>query len=281
MQKNNYFIGWYFKCCTENEAISFIPAFHKSHNKENASLQIITENYTTNINFEHLEYQNNPLVIKIGNCLFSKNGIKLNIKTDNLDIYGILNFKKLHKIKYDIMGPFKYVPFLQCRHSVYSMKHTIDGKIKINNKNYIFKNNDGYIEGDCGSSFPKQYIWTQCIFQNGSLMLSIADIPMYGFSFTGIICVILINGKEYRIASYLGAKIISITEDSVTIIQGDYCLTAKLIQKNPHSLFAPENGNMCRTIKESVSCKAYYNFSCKGKILLNLFSDKASFEFEY
>ena len=38
-------------------------------------------------------------------------------------------------------------------------------------------------------------------------MLSIADIPMMGFHFTGIIGFVLIGEKEYRIATYLGAKV--------------------------------------------------------------------------
>ncbi|MGN1086878.1 MAG: hypothetical protein ACI4Q5_07565, partial [Porcipelethomonas sp.] len=139
----------------------------------------------------------------------------------------------------------------------------------------------GYIEGDCGNSFPKEYIWTQCHFRNGSLMLSAADIPFSVVHFTGIIGVVLLNGKEYRIATYLGAEVKHIGKDTVTVKQGDYQLTAKLLRKNSHPLAAPSHGRMNRTIHESVSCKAYYKFSYKGKVLLEFISDRASFESEY
>lgn len=69
---------------------------------------------------------------------------------------------------------------MQCRHSVFSMGHRVDGQLTINGQVYHFQNDMGYIEGDCGSSFPERYIWTQCSFPNGSLMLSVADIPLYG-----------------------------------------------------------------------------------------------------
>ena len=51
-------------------------------------------------------------------------------------------------------------------------------------------------------------------------MLSAAEIPMLGFYFTGIIGVILLNGQEYRIATYLGAKISAIKENTVNCQAG-------------------------------------------------------------
>lgn len=281
MQRKDYFKGWYFKCSNETKTIAFIPAFHRNNHKETASLQIIADDAAFSIPFKSLQYRENPLTVKIGENVFSEKEIRLNIKNDKLSVNGVLHLHGFFPIYYDIMGPFRFVPFMQCRHSVYSMRHKIDGQITVNGKQYVFKNGIGYIEGDCGSSFPKEYIWTQCHFRNGSLMLSVADIPLSGFHFTGIIGVVLLSGKEYRIATYLGAKVKHTDKDTVTVKQGDYQLTAKLLRKNPHSLAAPCRGRMSRTIHESVSCKAYYKFSYKGKVLLEFISDKASFESEY
>ncbi len=281
MSNKGYFKGWYFKCSTQEKTIAFIPAYHYSDDKKSASLQIITDNKALNIPFDTLEYQEKPLFIKIGNCSFSEKGIALNFQSESLTLKGKLHFKDLSPIRYDIMGPFKYVPFMQCRHSVYSMSHKIDGQITVNGQPFEFKNGTGYIEGDCGSSFPEKYIWTQCCFENNSLMLSVADIPFLKFHFTGIIAVLLLNGKEYRIATYLGAKIKQISQNAVTVKQGDFELTAKLLKNNSQPLAAPTNGNMCRTIRESASCKAYYRFSHKNKVLCEWTTDKASFEFEY
>ena len=281
MSKNNYFKGWYFKCCANDTTIAFIPAYHHSNHKRTTSLQIITDNSVFNIPFISLEYSEKPLCVNIGNCVFSENGIKLNIKNDNLAISGELRFRCISPIRYDIMGPFCFLPFMQCKHSVYSMKHSVDGQITVNGQQFDFQNGQGYIEGDSGYSFPNRYIWTQSCFENGSLMLSVANIPLLGFHFTGIIGVVLIDGKEYRIATYLGARLKYIGKNIVTVKQGAYELTAKLIHKNCQPLYAPENGRMDRIIHESASCIAYYKFSCKGKLLCEFASDRASFEFEY
>lgn len=281
MSKNNYFKGWYFKCCANDKAIAFIPAYHLSNYRKTASLQIITDNAVFNIPFSSLEYSEKPLHVNIGNCVFSENGIKLDIQNDKLTISGELQFRCISPIRYDIMGPFCFVPFIQCRHSVYSMRHLVDGQITFNGQQFHFQNGMGYIEGDSGSSFPDRYIWTQCCFDNGSLMLSVADIPILGFRFTGVICVVLLDGKEYRIATYLGAIISLIQNNTVTVRQGNYEITAKLINKNAQPLYAPINGTMNRIIHESASCTAYYKFSHNGNPLFEFISDRASFEFEY
>ena len=104
---------------------------------------------------------------------------------------------------------------------------------------------------------------------------------VFGFHFTGIIGIILLGGKEYRIATYLGAKVKRIGNNSVIVKQGKYTLTAKLIEKNSYPLYAPENGKMSRTIHENASCKAYYRFSDNGKVLCEFTSDMASFEYEF
>jgi hypothetical protein len=276
-----YFKGWYFKCTTQDKTIAFIPAYHYSNNKKSASLQIITDSNALNITFDTLEYHEKPLYIKIGNCVFSDKGIILDYKDGALTIVGKLCFEQLTPICYDIMGPFMYVPFMQCRHSVFSMSHKINGEIKVNDQLYKFENDIGYIEGDCGRSFPEKYIWTQCCFDKNSLMLSVADIPFLGINFTGIIGVVLLNGKEYRIATYLGAKVKQVDKNTVTVKQGSFELTATLLKKNTQPLAAPTNGDMCRTIHESASCEAYYRFCHKNKVLFEFTTDKASFEFEY
>ena len=276
-----YFKGWYFKCCTDDKTIAFIPAYHYCDNKKSASLQIITDDAAFHVPFNTIQYKDKPLYVKLGDCKFTELGISLNYHSSNLKVEGILRFQPLSPIRYDIMGPFALVPFMQCRHGVYSMTHKINGQLIVNNRKYVFHNGVGYIEGDRGYSFPERYIWTQCCFENGSLMLSVADIPMFGFHFTGIIGVVLLDGKEYLIATYLGAHIKRIAENTVIVKQGNFVLITKLLHKNAHPLWAPTNGSMCRTIHESASCKAYYCFSYKQKVLCEFISDKASFEFEY
>lgn len=281
LSSKGYFKGWYFKCCGNGCTVAFIPAYHCDGKTETVSLQTITDDEVFNIPFDTLEYTEKPLHVNLRGCAFSKKGIAIGIDNEIIKLSGTLRFRSLSPIKYDIMGPFSVVPYMQCRHSVYSMRHRIDGQLMLNGRQLEFQNGVGYIEGDSGFSFPKRYIWTQCSFEQGALMLSVADIPLFGLHFTGIIGVVLLGGKEYRIATYLGAGVKYIGKDTVTVKQRDYQLTATLIESNAHPLYAPVCGKMNRTIHESASSKAYYRFSYKEKTLCEFESNSAGFEFEY
>lgn len=273
-----YFKGYYFKCSENDKSFAMIPALHHDGKKRNASLQIITANQVYIVPYSDIRFKKG--IIRLGRNLFSEKGMYLDVDYAGCKINGKLYFKKLKKLRYNIMGPFKYIPFLQCRHTVVSIRHFVKGQITINDTNYSFNNGVGYIEGDRGRSFPREYIWTQCHFNNGSLMLAVADIPLIGFSFKGIIGAVVINGKEYRIATYLGARLSHIGNNTVIIRQGKYKFYAKLLEEKHQNLNAPVNGEMIRTIHESVSCRAYYKFSYKNRDLLEFESDNASFEYE-
>lgn len=278
-----YFCGWYFKCQAPKQALAIIPAFHRSQENKSSSIQLITNEGVFNASFPYDKFrkQKKHFDIEIDGNHFSANGIDLCLSTPDVRAVGSLKFGALSPIKYDIMGPFKYVPFMECRHSVVSMAHTVSGKIDINGVSYSFDNDMGYIEGDRGCSFPRQYAWTQCFWENISLMLSVASIPIVPFSFTGVIGVIMLDRVEYRLATYLGAKIRKIADGEIVIEQGELKLTVKLIKKQSLPLFAPKSGSMNRTIHESISCRAYYCFK-KGKDTLFSFeTDKASFEYEF
>ena len=56
-------------------------------------------------------------------------------------------------------------------------------------------------------------------------MLSIADILFGAFRFTGVIGVVLLKGKEYRIATYLGATAVKTTPEEIIVRQGNYILS--------------------------------------------------------
>ena len=153
--------------------------------------------------------------------------------------------------------------------------------VDINGQEYSFQNALGYWEGDRSKSFPKRYIWTQCCFPEGSLMLSVADIPLAGSYFTGIIGFVLWKGKEYRIATYLGARVVQIQNKIVRIIQGSLELEVRLLKVSSRPLKAPKDGDMMRTIHESAACRVYYRFCVRTGTLFCFETDRASFEYEY
>ena len=120
------------------------------------------------------------------------------------------------------MGPFSYIPFMECKHAILSMKNRVEGELFINDKIMKFESGTGYIEKDWGTSYPKSYFWCQGNnFQksNASFMISIADIPFKMFNFRGTICVLLIDNKEYKFTTYNNTKILKyeVSDNSLNI----------------------------------------------------------------
>lgn len=277
----NSFYGWYLKCQSDTQTLAVIPAVHNAKNKRTCSIQVITDDDAWIVTFNGDLFKRTRRNIYIGENRFGDKGIRLEIHTPQLSVRGHLHFGALFPLKYDIMGPFALVPFMECRHSVWSIRHSVKGTVCINGQNYSFQNAWGYWEGDQGRSFPKEYIWTQCSFSDGAIMLSVADIPMAGIHFTGIIGAILWRGKEYRIATYLGARVVRIQNKAVRVVQGSLELDVRLLEASERPLKAPTKGNMVRTIHESASCRAFYRFRKNGRTLFAFETDRASFEFEF
>lgn len=224
--------------------------------------------------------QKRPCAV-LGRSVFRKNGILLNLHAEGITAEGKLRFGRLSPLRYDVMGPFCCVPFMECRHSVASMCHMVDGCVRINGEEYRFQNRRGYIEGDRGRSFPRQYAWTQCFIPGESLMLSVAEIPLGPLRFTGIIGVVRFHEKEYRLATYLWAKAVKIRDGQIVVRQGQLSLTAARLEESALLLKAPACGAMTRSIRENVSCRAKYCFKIGAQTLFSFETPHAAFEYEF
>lgn len=160
--------------------------------------------------------------------------------------------RRSFSVKISCHGAVFPYPILECRHSIWSMKHRVWGSVSVNGTPFSFDGAQGYWEGDRGRSFPREYIWTQCSFPEGALMLSVADIPIAGFHFRGLIGVVVLDGREYRFGTYLGAKTSEIGNGRVKVVQGRMELEAALLEQTGKPLKAPARGKMVRTDRKSV-----------------------------
>ena len=160
--KHSYFCGWYFRCQSDKQTLAIIPSVHKTKDSAFCTIQVITDTHAFHVQFPFDDLGEDDDQIRISNNRFGKSGFSLDIHTSEFHVAGSVHFGAFTPIKYDIMGPFQYIPFMQCRHSVYSMHHRVDGEIQVNGAPYVFENAVGYVEGDRGCSFPKEYAWTQC-----------------------------------------------------------------------------------------------------------------------
>ena len=270
LDKNvNYFEGWYFKNINKKEGISFIPGINIDGNYRKAFIQVITNDssYYINYSIRDFEFGFEPFYIKIENNTFSKEGIHIDISDEakKLNINGDIRYSESNNINTNIlnpniMGPFSYIPFMECNHAILSMKNRIQGLIIINNNRINFDNSIGYIEKDWGCSFPKSYIWCQgnnFKKSNACFMLSIADVPFKFLEFRGIICVLIIDNQEFKFTTYNNAKIIKydINDNliNITLKKGNYSLNIKSKYNSGMKLAAPVKGKMKKDIFESIT----------------------------
>ena len=150
-------------------------------------LQVIANDHVWKIHYapEQFYAAKGRLYCRIGRNVFSENGISIDIRTRELKMKGKLVYGKFSQLSGDIMGPFRWIPFMQCRHEIISMRHNVAGTLKINREQLHFGKGIGYIEKDRGTSFPDQYVWTQCSRGAGGrlhLMAAAATIPVGPFS---------------------------------------------------------------------------------------------------
>lgn len=265
------FFGYYIKCQGNDGTVAII--FGKSEEKN--FIQVITEDETFNYEFP-TTHIGKDFEMSVGENRVNKNGITMNIEK----IFGKIEFGKFTKINGDIMGPFRFLPFMECKHMIISMHHEISGQLTIGGKTYNFDNGIGYIEGDRGKGFPHKYFWSQAHFDGIDISASCAIIPYLGIRFKGTICVVMIDDREYRLATYRGARVKRFDKNGLTIKQGKYKLVIEVLdEKNSLPLQAPTKGKMTRIIHESVKSKVRYIFMRGEETLFDLASDRAAYEF--
>ncbi len=269
----SYFEGWYYKQVSKDmkNTISFIPGVSFSNGRYKSFIQIIhldesgkLTTYNIDYKISDFRYAYNPFSIWIRNSNFTMERAKVNIKSKELSVCGTIYFRNKTYIQTNIlhpniMGIFSYIPFMQCNHGVLSMSHRLEGEIYINDKKIDFTGGKGYIEKDWGRSFPKKYIWIQSNHfcdDSVSFFFSIAHIPFVITEFTGFICNIIYDNKEYRFATYNGSRVVvnKCTQGKIyiVIVNSKYILHIKAKINKSSRLMAPHMGGMDNSIKEGL-----------------------------
>jgi hypothetical protein len=283
-KKHSYFEGWYFKHTKKDALFAFIPGMNVDESgRKDAFIQVISTEGSYNIKYDFAEsrFNTDKLFIKIGENEFSEKGIKLNIASEELVCSGEILYSSLTQLENDIMGPFRFVPFMECNHGVISVRHKATGCLNYQGKQIAFDNNSGYIEKDWGTSFPEKYFWLQCndfVQSDLGIMVSIAEIPFLRSKFTGCICSIHYNGKQYRLATYHKVKIEKLSKSEVVLRQGKFLLEIIIQPFTEHLLLAPMKGSMKRNIKETSLGTASFRFLEQNEVVFHEISNNVSYE---
>ncbi len=273
-RKRSYFEGWYFKQVSpDGKAWSFIPGVSMSADgaHKRSFIQAIDGSSGTtrwyDFPFEAFRWHPKKLDIYVGSNHFSEEGLEIALDGPDGALSAKLEYGPLTPYPGrpwtpGVMGPYSFIPFMECNHGLVSLDHSVRGYVEADGKRLAMDGGHGYIEKDWGQSMPSAWIWAQsnAFGQNGaSLMFSLANIPWLGASFPGFLCAMSLPGHSPPVkiwASWNGSRIAQAQandrEIRVAIIRKGERLELSLTRGRGGLLLAPVAGSMDRRIAESV-----------------------------
>lgn len=269
--KRGYFEGWYFKAvsATGAETLAVIPGVSiEPGGARHGFVQVMRGDggsHWFDLPGESFAFAEDRFEIRVGGCRFTDREVVLDLDDGASRVRGTLALGKpvpwpVRPLSPGIMGPFRFVPFMECYHGVLSLDHTVDGGIDVDGLRLDFDGGRGYSEKDWGRSFPSAWVWVQ---SNGfgrtgvSLTASIARIPWVGSSFVGSIVGLLADGRLYRFATYTGAKLVSLSHSSggveFTLQDRRHRIEVWATGAVPGMLRSPVLGRMIGSVEESLT----------------------------
>ncbi|HAE22984.1 MAG TPA: hypothetical protein DCG47_11760 [Spirochaetaceae bacterium] len=273
-RKRSYFEGWYFKQVSpDGKAWSFIPgvSINADGSHKRSFIQAIDGSSGAtrwyDFPFEAFRWHPKKLDIYVGGNHFSPEGLDMDLDGPEGALsarleYGPVTPYPARPWNPGVMGPYSFVPFMECNHGLVSLDHGVRGYVEANGAKLSMEGGRGYIEKDWGQSMPSAWIWAQSnAFEHkgASLMFSLANIPWLGASFPGFLCAMSLpdSARTVKIwASWNGSRISHATssdnEIRISIVRKNEKLELTLTRGRGGLLLAPVAGSMDRRIAESV-----------------------------
>jgi hypothetical protein len=297
IQNGIFFEGWYYKISFDDykNTLVVIPGVHMNDENQHAFIMVAYENTSHYYRFplESFSSSTDEYILKIDDekNLFSYDKLLVNLQPkdgdDATESFRMNLTFSSHSIIPDLsviapgtMGPYSWIPTMQCYHHVLSMKYHIHGSIEINQAENITMSGVGYLEKDWGNSFPSIWIWGQAnqwanlpSTSSASLFFSLALIPWYfNLEFAGFLIVFEYNHQFYRFNTYLQSIVndLSVNKDTnqfsfnVYDVLFEYKLhiSTHLNQNeniNGAMLYGPRHGRMEKFVKEILAKNIYFD----------------------
>jgi hypothetical protein len=279
-----YFEGWYFKSVSADGAyrLAVIPGVSLAEDSAQSHCFVQVNDGTNGRSAYHrwplAEFRPRPgrFCVSVGPNCFSLDGIDLNIDRPEGQCRGRLEFSGVHGwpvrlLAPGAMGPFRFVPMMECYHGVLSFDHRLSGRVEVDGASWDFTGGKGYCEKDWGRSMPSAWVWLQCgHFGDAavSLSASIARVPWAGSAFTGHIVGLWLAGRLVEFVTWNGSRLAELTvgERAVrfALERGRSRLEVDAERAAGASLAAPEQGAMSGRISETLGAAVHVKLAEGG-----------------
>jgi hypothetical protein len=284
-KRKRFFEGWYIKLVSadRSQRWAVIPGVFLSETGGGEAFVQVLDG-TTRRSWYHryplhaFEAKADRFEARVGPNHFSSKGLSLALESGPLT--GELRFSTMNPwpVRFrspGIMGPFSYVPFMECYHGIVSFHHSLRGTLNVEGRMCSFDGGHGYLEKDWGEAFPSGYIWMQSNHfpdTQTSLMASAAIVPWLTSSFPGFIAGLWREGTLYRFATYTGAMIehLEVNDSHVEMVFSDrqHRLSLRTTRQGGGVLHAPVRSEMHKRVEESLDATIEVRLSTtKGRTL--------------
>lgn len=275
------FEGWYFKLVDTQgrQPYAIIPGVFLG-NDAHAFIQILDGKAGTSAyhRFALADFRADAerFDVRIGRSRFNRHAISLAIDAGETSAgqaaHGTVNFGTWNGwpvtlTRPGVMGPYSFVPLMECNHGILSMDHVLSGELVVGNERTSFQNGRGYIEKDWGRGFPSGYVWAQSNhFQEEgvSISASVARIPWLTGSFRGYLIGFLLRDKLHRFTTYTGAEIEHIAVDDhtyhLTVRDKTHRLALRASKSGGALLHAPYDKQMVERVAETMTSRVELRF---------------------
>jgi hypothetical protein len=215
--------------------------------------------------------------VRIGRSRFTSAGITLDIGADETDpqsaVSGDIRCSgwagwPVTLTRPGVMGPYSFVPFMECNHGILSMDHGLQGELSVNGSRISYEGGRGYVEKDWGRGFPRGYVWAQSNhFEEAgvSVSASVARIPWLTGAFRGHLVGFLLRGKLHRFTTYNGTRIekIHVDDDNYRLTVCDHKYRLRLLARRTGGalLHAPYEQQMVERVAEAMNSEIQVHFA--------------------
>ena len=186
-----------------------------------------------------------------------------------------------------IMGPYAYVPAMECFHGLVSLGHGLAGELEVEGVPASFDGGRGYIEKDWGRSFPAGYVWAASNHvdadPDASLVASVAIIPWRGRAFRGTIIAFRHGGRMHTWATWNRSRERMLTIDDSHVrwaVEGPHgVLELEAERVRGGLLHAPLRTAQHQRVEETLDARITFRHSdAAGRVLLEGSADCAGLE---
>lgn len=279
---SDHFEGWYFKLVDPGgvQPYAIIPGVFLGQDRH-AFIQVLDGRAGTSgyHRFDVGEFSASRDVfdVRIGPNRFHAGGVELDL--DRTDAAGEQRVQASIEVgtwsrwpvtlfSPGVMGPYTFIPFMQCNHGILSMDHGLKGFMNVDGRETRYDGGRGYLEKDWGKGFPEGYVWTQSNhFERPGICVtaSVATIPWVTGEFRGFLVGFLLDGVLHRFTTYNGGAIealtVSETHMHLTIRNRTHRLEVDSRKGEGALLMAPYERQMLERVAETMMSTIRLRFS--------------------